>query len=145
MPFSRRLILFSFLAVSTLYDATFDSWRGGYFSPEELIDPLVSGESADPDGDGMPNLMEYAFGSDPWTPSIPPITTSLADGRLQLTYRSPAAVSDLAYIPQVSSDLTHWFTGDTYVKTLSSTAIAGDHLEVVLQDYATDEPKRSCA
>jgi hypothetical protein len=31
----------------------------------ELTNPTVSGDDADPDGDGIPNLLEYAFALNP--------------------------------------------------------------------------------
>jgi len=46
-------------------DSPFDAWRKEHFSEEELQDPNISGPDADPDGDGIPNLMEYAMGLDP--------------------------------------------------------------------------------
>ncbi|MFO1500399.1 MAG: serine hydrolase [Verrucomicrobiota bacterium] len=50
-----------------LFSATlsYEAWRGAHFSVVELSDPLVSGEQADPDGDGLPNLMEYSQGLNP--------------------------------------------------------------------------------
>jgi surface-anchored protein len=40
-------------------------WQARNFSALELEDPAVSGMEADPDGDGMVNRLEYAFGMDP--------------------------------------------------------------------------------
>jgi hypothetical protein len=48
-----------------LQDAPWDEWRLGQFSAAELLDPNVSGELADPDLDGLSNLLEYACGLDP--------------------------------------------------------------------------------
>jgi hypothetical protein len=39
-------------------------WKTMHFSLAELSDPAVSGDDADPDGDGWSNLMEYALGGD---------------------------------------------------------------------------------
>ncbi|MGD7654308.1 MAG: hypothetical protein ACQCXQ_13900, partial [Verrucomicrobiales bacterium] len=44
---------------------TYGTWRELYFSETERFDPLVSGPTADPDGDGLDNTIEYAFGFDP--------------------------------------------------------------------------------
>jgi hypothetical protein len=38
------------------------------FTPAQLADPEISGDDADPDRDGLPNLLEYALGLDPWLP-----------------------------------------------------------------------------
>ena len=44
------------------------NWRFANFGTTSATDP-VGGDAADPDGDGIPNLMEYALGSDPKTAS----------------------------------------------------------------------------
>ncbi|MBN1670751.1 MAG: DUF11 domain-containing protein [Kiritimatiellae bacterium] len=40
-------------------------WQQRHFSEAELLDPAISGDLADPDGDGLPNLLEYALNLDP--------------------------------------------------------------------------------
>lgn len=50
------------------------AWREAHFSAEQLADPNISGEAADPDNDDKLNIQEFAFGGDPWgshMPSIP--------------------------------------------------------------------------
>jgi hypothetical protein len=44
---------------------TFDSWSGAHFSSSQLADPGVSGEDADPDGDGFTNGEEFVAGTNP--------------------------------------------------------------------------------
>lgn len=44
---------------------TYADWRASYFDPEEHPDLSISGFNADPDGDGHPNLVEYAQGTNP--------------------------------------------------------------------------------
>lgn len=40
-------------------------WKATHFPISELSTPSISGDAADPDGDGWNNLMEYALGGDP--------------------------------------------------------------------------------
>jgi len=47
-----------------IFESPFDTWRKEHF-PDALDNPDISGPDADPDGDGIPNLMEYAMGLDP--------------------------------------------------------------------------------
>lgn len=42
-----------------------DSWRTTQFDAAALANPAISGDAADPDADGMSNLLEYAFGMNP--------------------------------------------------------------------------------
>ena len=50
-----------------LFPATlsYDAWRASHFSESELTNATLSGDDADPDGDGLLNLFEYASGTDP--------------------------------------------------------------------------------
>ncbi len=41
------------------------AWRSLHFTPAELQDPAVSGDQADPDGDGQTNRGEFLSGTDP--------------------------------------------------------------------------------
>ncbi|MEM9159931.1 MAG: carbohydrate binding domain-containing protein [Verrucomicrobiota bacterium] len=48
--------------------ASYDEWAAAVFNGDQLADPLISAEGADPDGDGMVNLMELFFGYEPLIP-----------------------------------------------------------------------------
>jgi hypothetical protein len=43
----------------------FSDWQSRYFTPAELLDVAISGNSADPDRDGHTNLQEFSAGTDP--------------------------------------------------------------------------------
>ena len=47
-----------------------DSWFLDYFSASELLSANYIADESDPDGDGIPNLMEYALGLDPRRQSV---------------------------------------------------------------------------
>jgi len=40
-------------------------WQGESFDAAQLADPAISSLAADPDTDGIPNALEYAFGTEP--------------------------------------------------------------------------------
>lgn len=94
---------------------------------------------SDPDGDGVSNLLEYAFGSDPLTPSstADPVC-ALNPSTSSLTFTFLRARSDLTYEVQSSSDLSTWQTIATNPGTVSATT------PITVTDTASlaDTPRR---
>jgi hypothetical protein len=88
---------------------TFTSWLQSYFTSDQLSDPSISGDAVDPDHDGLSNLLEYAFNSDPTKSSTTnrPYTTIDAT-YLSLIYTKVLGATDLTYVVQQSSDLLTW-------------------------------------
>lgn len=90
-------------------DSTYEFWSSARFSGPELADPLVSGAEADPDGDGRPNLEEFAQGTSPTAadagagPSI-----GVVPGEFFLSFTRNLFPSDLVYHLEVSPDLIRW-------------------------------------
>jgi Subtilase family len=96
-------------AVVTLQDKPFDAWRFANFTGPELGNPSISAENADPDGDALPNLVEYALVLNPKDPGISTITTSRSSGYLTLTTpRNTALTEDILWSAEASSDLATW-------------------------------------
>ena len=52
-------------ATVVILDRPADDWRKTNFTSLELADATISGDLADPDHDGLPNLMEYTLGMNP--------------------------------------------------------------------------------
>jgi hypothetical protein len=79
--------------------------------------PTLTGNSAlpnvDPDADGLPNLIEYALGFAPTTPSTTPLLQHSATpgSHLTLTF-TPKVITGLTYTIQSSSDLILWTDTD---------------------------------
>jgi len=99
----------------------FINWMETNFTAAQLLDSTNSGILATPVGDGIPNLMKYAFGISPLnnaysvnnsSPVLPQPTT---DGtNLILTFTE--SQSDLLYTPEVSTDLVNWSTNGVTVQ-----------------------------
>lgn len=115
----------------------FNGWVAATFSTLQL----AGGEAeatADPDGDGLVNLAEYALGSDPYSFTQQPQVSRTADS-FSITFQRPRMLEDLTYHAEVSSNLRDW-TG------LSLEVLSGDSdRETVRGSYSipSDGPVRS--
>ncbi len=90
-------------------------WVADHFFGDDL-DESVSGMEADPDGDGIENLLEYALGSDPRQPSVfdlPVQSVVNVEGEdyLTLSFARPEGTAGLDYAVEGSSDLVDWNPG----------------------------------
>lgn len=106
--------------VSVRVQQTFASWRNAFFDASELDTPALEasrwGGNADPDGDGVPNLLEYAFALDPLVAGIDGLPSSsfvhvAGEDFLAVTFHRNPGAADLVFTPQASSDLEHWESG----------------------------------
>lgn len=84
------------------------TWRLTHFSSAEATG--AASDMADPDEDGLVNLLEYALGSDPLHPQAHSTTASAVDGQWHFNYERPVDRTDLNYTVQVSTDLQTWTT-----------------------------------
>ncbi len=107
-----------------------DRWKADHFTASELADPAISGDTAAPAGDGVPNLLKYALGEDPWKPMPADRRPSLGTsrGHLELRFDRPAGRSDLRYIVEASSDLSTWTSGSDHVDVEVTTLIEGERV-----------------
>ncbi len=111
--------------VATPYGA----YKSSHFTPAELLNSAISGDAADPDGDGTPNLIEYALGMDARTASVQGLpftgqTVVSGNTYLTLTYTQVLADTDISYVPQASGDLTAWNSGASYLAQVSAVTSA---------------------
>jgi hypothetical protein len=113
-------------ASGTVYE-----WLGSTFSASERSDPAVGSLSADADGDGLANLVEYALGLDARAASggaAPEVEKIAADGGefLALSFSRPVGgAAGVNTFVEVSNDLQTWRRGATEV-VLHQTVTEGD-------------------
>lgn len=112
---------------------TYQEWKSRVFNEAEQADPTISGETAlSPAGDGIPNLLKYAFGIDPHAdgslllPKISLVTATDPNTGLPVQYptigyqtSSSAFPADLYFVPEISVDLQTWVRGDSIFGTPS--------------------------
>lgn len=97
----------------------FENWREQKFTTSELGNWTISGDAGEPSSDGVSNLMKYALGLDPKTPTasglpVPGRTPLNGKTYLTLTFTKQRALTDIVYNVQVSSDLQIWQSGSLY-------------------------------
>jgi len=92
----------------TIRDKPFDHWRFHHFTSSELANSAISGETADPDGDQIPNLLEYGFGFSPNVASISPTILSHESGYMEISVVKNPDATDLTWDAEVSANLANW-------------------------------------
>ena len=118
--FSATFPSYSMTVIDLARPATpYSTWQSSHFTPAQLAVPAISGDLADPDGDGICNLLEYALNLDPLaanTSGLPVVTAGTQGGitNLTLTYTKVKAATDLTYVVEVSADLVTWNSGSGY-------------------------------
>ena len=115
----------SAMGVKSLPPISPTDWRNLRFSAMELLNASISGWNADPDHDGMSNLLEYATGRNPrsamsvWFP-VPEWQVIGASRYLKLSVPQ-CAYSQVSMVVEVSATLQTWQSGAENVETLSGT------------------------
>jgi len=118
----------------TIHDKPFDAWRFENFPPPALEDLSTSGPTADPDHDGLPNLIEYALGLQPDVPDVSPLVPLDSEGHLTLGLAKNPSATDLTWTAEVSSDLESWQPADI---------LTNDGSSFVARDPFSPEPEES--
>jgi fibronectin type 3 domain-containing protein len=82
-----------------------ESWRQDHFGASS--NGGAGADSADYDGDGLANLLEYALGTDPVAATATPYLAQVSDGVLRIAF-DRVADPNLIYTVEGSSDLVEW-------------------------------------
>ena len=109
----------------------------------------VADARGDGDGDGVPNLLEYAFDLDPERTDAEGLPrVALADGVATVTYRHVATAEDVRYTLEKSSDLVVWepaaeaehsIPWDSYFATFRMSVPAGRTTPLYLRVAVTQQ------
>jgi Calx-beta domain len=94
-------------AMLTIIEPPIDAWKLAYFGAN-ANNPAIAGDSADPNHDGIVNLMAYAYALNPLVAATNPFTGQLVGNSFQLVFPRNTAATDLTYNVQSSGDLNVW-------------------------------------
>ncbi len=122
-------------AIVTIKDAPLDAWQFQQFGTN-ANNPLISGPTCDPDGDGIPNLTEYALNLNPLLPSVTGLpTVTITNGHLTLTYTRPKSATDVTYAVEVSGSVVNgWSSASTEVDQFWQVTDNGDTQTIIARD-----------
>ena len=97
-------------AANPAFSTQFEEWQRAHFSLQDLATPTISGPLADPNGDGIINLLKYACGCDPWvqTPTGFEPRVEIGGGTFRLSYRIVRNAVDLQIGAEFGADLVSW-------------------------------------
>lgn len=89
---------------------TFGDWALKYFTDTQLTNPVVGIASADPDGDGVPNLLEFSTGGNPLAADGTNATVRGLNisNQFVFQFQERNSLGNVARQFQSSSDLLNW-------------------------------------
>jgi hypothetical protein len=101
-------------------------WRSSFFS-NNLGNPSISGNEADPDGDGIANVCEFLYGLNPTVPdaasgNLPALSQDHGNLKLQFIRRQQTGPAIWTY--DFSTDLNQWSPGVAGVDYSNFTVVA---------------------
>jgi sugar lactone lactonase YvrE len=114
----------------TVNAPSWEAWRAMVFNAGQLASSAVSGPSADPDGDGVPNLLEYLQGRNPLARDATPALATISSGLLTITYEHLRAAPGWQITPEVSTDVQTWQRGTAFAEKLTP-VVLDEHREQV--------------
>jgi hypothetical protein len=101
---------------SSVASASRQAWLDSNFSILQMADPSISGDTASPAGDGIPNLLKYALNLNPWVDGHAGLPQPCTDGT-NLILAFTEYESDVTYTVEASTDLVTWSTTGVTVQT----------------------------
>ena len=84
--------------------ASIGAWRAAYFGTAENSGDAA--DLADPDGDGIPNLIEYATGTYPTMPNASPVSAAWNGNHLAIIFNRARDATDIIYQVLAGNDLS---------------------------------------
>jgi len=107
---SRNVQVVEMIFLERAAPGTYGDWELQTLTAAEMSNPLYEGPTADPDGDGVPNLLEFAVGGNPIVAdaNLATVQSFLAAGQFDLQYRQRKNLGDVSASFETSTNLVHW-------------------------------------
>lgn len=123
----------------------YENWRAQYFTAAELDNPAISGDGADLDGGGIPNVVEFAFNLNPRVAlhiNLPSAFVQNISGHdyLEIQYTQRNAPAGVQYLLQTSPDLLSWNTTSFIQVNATDNGDGTSLITLRLQTPITDAP-----
>lgn len=100
-------------------DSPFFAWQRQHFG-DDATDPDIAGGLADPDADGLDNLIEYALGTAPLGAGTSGITSRRVGADFVIRYSLSNNATDIDVRPHWSVDLVAWSDDGVSVEPVSN-------------------------
>jgi hypothetical protein len=126
------------ITVSAGATMTFTQWEALYFTAAQMANAAVSGPTAMPESDQVPNLLKYLYDINPAVPmttaeyaamAATDVDTTTTPGTtyLTVTYRQYAKVTGITVQVQTSTDMQNWTTVTPNIsKQIGTDSTTGD-------------------
>lgn len=115
---------------------TFEAWKSAHG---------IASETADPDGDGSNNFLEYSHGMNPQVPDSAGVDTMIdATGHLVLEFTRRIGADDIVFTPLTSTDLATWLPDGGLLEYFGATynADGSETISYRVAVPAAAEPRR---
>ncbi len=110
----------------------YTTWQASFFTPAQLANPAIGGDTADFDKDGIPTLLEYLLGGNPTLPNsglLPTITKAPGSSNVLFTYKRKIAATGVTQVIEHAMSLSPPWTPAVHGAsgvTIITAAIPGD-------------------
>ena len=116
------------------------TWRQSNFG--SAANAGIAADNADPDHDGLINIFEYAFNTNPNISNAPPVTFGIEENHLKIMFkRARPAPPDITYYFEVATDLINgpWQSGPSFTTESITDNFDGTETVVLIDNLSVSQ------